>query len=154
MKDKLEAIRQACIEANPEIVELKFGCEIEWKGERAFLTGDTYVLGDVAGGSAVQKKFWVANRSIRGVDSFREGNGDWGIIGRPIRLCDVLLAIDKSVVKEAYSFKMYANGYMWLENIPDGGTRQDAIYNLRADDLTQQSEECISFLYELLKPRV
>jgi hypothetical protein len=55
--------------------------------------------------------------------------------GRPVRLADVLLAINES--------KKRPYGYDVLMEIV-------AYWNLRKDDLSEQSVECVAFLAELL----
>lgn len=65
---------------------------------------------------------------------------------RQIKIADILLVLQE---KSGWYFTGVAKGMMIFES----GARY-YYYNLRADDLTQQSEECISFLYELLKPSV
>jgi hypothetical protein len=57
--------------------------------------------------------------------------------GRPIRLADVLEAARKVG---------YGSTEEWLSVITDVVTR----YDLRQDDLTEQSDECVSFLAQLL----
>lgn len=104
MNDKIETIREACIKANADLVELN-GAEIP---------------------------------------------------SRPIRLADVLLAIEED--KQVVISKEDDGAY--FGKVSNGDTRYEhdisirwspAFWNLRADDLTQQSEETINFLYDLLK---
>lgn len=82
MKTKLQTIRQACIEANPEIVELKFGCEFESKGEKFIFIRDD--------GVSYQVMF-----PEEYVSGFAREN-DIKIIGRPITLADVLMAVKEA----------------------------------------------------------
>jgi hypothetical protein len=70
--------------------------------------------------------------------------------GRSIRLADVLLAIENTGVHCAF----YGEGNLWLvkptmEGLGTG--RENCTYDLRQDDLTLQSDETISWLYDLLK---
>lgn len=62
-------------------------------------------------------------------------------LGRPIRLADVLLAIEVNAERttrqrDAAIIELVGN-----------------LYNLREDDLSRQSEAFISFLYDLLFPK-
>jgi hypothetical protein len=92
---------------------------------------------------AIRRKCIEANPEIEIIDS-RIGLRQ--IIGRPIRLADVLLAINNpnavglltgvSGVNDDYS------GNLEYEDEP--------LWNLRADDLNSQSEETIEFLVGLL----
>src|SRR5262245_54153382 len=103
--EQLTVIRHACIRENPEIVALKFGCEVEFAwGDRAAVVsvhpdGSLYTTW---GKSKVPRKHVTK------------------ILGRPIRLADVLLATDATdrVV------------YRW---------------DWKHDDLTEQSDDCLAF---------
>ena len=154
--NKLETIREKCIEANPSIKDLVFGCEIE----------------NVIFYKDAKKKEpdWMRRNELRGTvikdlrSDFLPMWVDYGdqlefeisphdyvsfdIIGRPIRLADVLLAIRK-VKGSAYDFAEL----LGLDWDSDGIIEEyrDSIWNLLKDDLTQQSDETIDFLYELLK---
>ncbi len=64
--------------------------------------------------------------------------------GRPIRLADVLLAIDTHV-----QFAFYFQNGDFIRYHDD---KRLAHYDLRADDLTLQSPETITFLSEILNP--
>lgn len=114
-EEHIEKIRKACIEANPEIMELNFGCELE----------------------------------------------EFEILGRPIKLSDVLLAI-----KETYGNTMgfflnqYGMFYHMLEEIKYPDSMNPVVlkykelgWNLREDDLTKQSPECLQFLADLLSEK-
>jgi hypothetical protein len=74
-----------------------------------------------------------------------------------IRLADVLLATNNAVRNMAvqdfgalmlFSVDEDTDSLDWNEVMVDGKRRH---WNLRADDLRQQSEETINFLYDLLK---
>jgi hypothetical protein len=64
-------------------------------------------------------------------------------IARHIRLADVLLAMEGTGQKTKTADR--------LINLHDNCWGQDVRWNLRADDIEKQSEETISFLYELLR---
>lgn len=61
---------------------------------------------------------------------------------RPIRLADILLAIDEK--------NRVAGMKGWNLITVDAAFKIISLYDLRADDLEQQSEETINFLYKLL----
>lgn len=113
-QEKLEAVRAACVKANPDIVVDEIGHE---NGEQA---------------PEIERVY------------------------REVRLADVLLAIQEE------------SGAHALPSEEDGGSTESMKYNaqvwrdrrwsetlygwnLRRDDLTEQSDECIDFLYQLLK---
>lgn len=145
--EQLDLIRQKAIEANPDILDLKFGCEIE----RPDHARHYRVIEDIGWGNN-QKRVWVNSVPFGAMDmpferaknALLNGDEEWKIIGRPIRLADVLLALNnhKSVREpDKHEWQIY-------------GLCNDAFprsWNLRKDDLSEQSDECISFLYELLQ---
>lgn len=135
---KLEEIRQAVIAANPEIVELKFGCQVEYQEN----------IWNVA--KLVEKAILLVH--IDGIRVTRFGDYEGAIskyniriIGRPIRLADVLLAIGCDKDEE--------------ESYPGEGKEVAGrilgicgFWNLREDDLSKQSGETINFIHQLLFP--
>ena len=84
MNNKLQLIREKCIAANPEIMELKLGCKIVNKYRNKMpvslfvcKNGNTY-------------------RTFHEVFGYEDSPSEnFEILGRPIRLADVLLAISK-----------------------------------------------------------
>lgn len=162
-QQKLEAVRQACIKANPEIVELKFGCEFR-AGTSTMLYTDTesYAVNNIGFLRAhfcskeYPRNAWEGERresptsmhsgkdiesllkeSISASKAFSNTYPSVEIIGRPIRLSDVILALRTSNIHEDD----------WKEELCRLTNKWDA----RKDSLGEQSEETISFLYELLK---
>ena len=120
----LEKIRQAVIKANPEIVELKFGCEVEFND-----SSREVIIGISLENIEVERVQTRTHYQI-GVSNITE------IIGRPIRLADVLLAIGK-------------NDPMGRNGIQD---YMDILikWKLKDDNLDNQSKECIEFIHGLL----
>lgn len=121
IKDKIECIRKACIASNHSIVDLKFGCKIIFEVEpympnmlHRIVGTDVYVVIDENPDAKIL--------------------GEFKIIGRDIRLADVLLAIvkisitDKSLVSFIYTE-----------------------WSLVKDSLEDQSPETIEFIFNLLK---
>jgi len=110
MNEKLEAIRQACIKANPEIVVNKHAQLIKFD---------------------------------HSVEYFEQC--------RPIRLVDVLLAgvtgMEYAVSEDGHFLKLSGVTETGLNTYEGIGI----YWNLRTDDLIKQSEECIGFLYDILK---
>jgi hypothetical protein len=142
MNDKRELIRQKCVEANPEIVELKFGCEAEYNKDlkmRWVYFGPDF---DNLDGPD-------CHRFVRtdGVTVF-VNNLDiktYKIFGRPIRLADVLLVLETLQKNwRTYVHSTFHEFCIVADN-------KEGAWNLRADDLEKQSDETINFLYELLK---
>lgn len=86
----INKIREACIKANPKIMELKFGCEVirgsDFGGspENVFI-GNPYECIQVIGKS---------NKQVRNPWNIDDTDDLLKILGRPIQLADVLLAIE------------------------------------------------------------
>lgn len=122
--------------ANPEILELKFGCEI--KGGRVIICEHRELTDDYAVNVV---DCWGFSRTyiVHDVKSKEFQNQ---IIGRPIRLADVLMAI-WAYVPEVYS--VLSNG-----DILNTDNEVVARWELKYDDLDWQPLETRQFLYELL----
>lgn len=137
--DKLQTIREACIKANPEIGR---GCSV-CHGEGYTSQYHSYPCTKCKGTGKEES--------------------------RPIRLSDILLAIENrekchcngdwqnkfNVVHrgdckfDTGGIKVYLH-YSFSEIVIQWG-RTEIRWNLRNDDLSQQSSECIEFLHELLQ---
>jgi len=152
----LEKLREKIIKEIPEIVELKFGCEV------SVLFDDSDYYGKV-------KPYWVI-RSIYSVSAKktvvyivdppfpnnainiqeRIDKKELKIIGRKITLADVLL-----VLKNKRSHEFYTSDLNTTINVE---RRQNyelnritlELWNLENDDLNLQSPETIDFLTQLL----
>jgi hypothetical protein len=127
-QEKLEAIRQKCIEANPEIAWSKPGCRMVLRGdawwEHAIQVEDRLLF----------------NETTRKLEKLGIGR-NWKIIGRPIRLADVLLVLMK-LLRDGQS----------ASKVKDDLYRLAHLWNCFEDDLTKQSPETIDFLFTLLQP--
>ena len=122
--NKLEELKAVIVKANPSIMNLEFGCEIEYKKKvlKVLTVRDVtylYVLNDDDLPEHIPLR----------VDLFK-------ILGRPIRLADVLLALG-------------ADGFVDKEqenNIMNCLVR----WEYTDDNLTHQSPETINFLHKIL----
>ena len=150
MNDKIALIPEKCIAADPEIVELKLGCEMDGDISMNEYFNTPYIVVGQTTLCKKHKKYHIecsaedngctADPAVEIKCSSEEYNGwvtitrrepDCGKpIGRAIHLADVLLAATNQ-----------ANRYELLPGY----------WNLRADDLEKQSDETVEFLYELLK---
>jgi hypothetical protein len=109
--ERLAVIRHACIRENPEIVELKIGCEVELDWGHTATVVSVHPDGSLYttwGKSKVPRKHVKV------------------IVGRPIRLADVLLATHATA-------------------------RVVSRWDWKHDDLTEQSDECLAFLATLVQ---
>lgn len=144
--EKIEAIRKACIAVNPEIVELKFGCELYYPSYPM----NAVIISDSPTGNGNIRSL----RTDKGHGFFTdvvnsegtlirrnmfEGEELWKIIGRPIRLADVLLVIEDPVcgaMEEALELIDPSYKHAW---------------NLRNDNLLNQSSDTVDYIYDLIK---
>jgi hypothetical protein len=121
-----ERLKQVIAEANPEIMELKFGCQLKDKeGTWKFVGPVTFATGEYI-------SVW-RDQSGLGKGRLEE----FKVLGRPIRLADVLLALGKRQYE--VSFNEASNTERVVE-----------AWNLKDDNLDNQSKETKQFLIELL----
>jgi len=142
-EEQLNQIRESCIKANPEIVELKFGCRfIDRESTQTLMylsqsksSGATYAYSETLGDDCYLEDF-----------RFEDPN-KIEILGRPIRLADVLLALHNFVGGiECYP---QSDSSLLIQSFNE--PKSSGKWNLSKDDLTLQSEEILSFLANLLK---
>lgn len=140
-QQKLEAIREKCISANPEIVELKFGCQV-YAPWRTRIVKHTVIYTD-------RDKVYVAESRRRDEDFPNVGTTKrfssesikyWGIIGRPITLFDVVQAIRK------VGYSSTDEWYKTLGHLVDYWS----IHRDKGDDLNVKTEGTIDFIHSLL----
>lgn len=142
-QEKIEAIHAACIAANDDIMKLKFGCEVRSYKTRLIIVD--------------HKKGFLWNPEIEqpynnsGATLYDE------ILGRPIHLADVLLAIQGKNIgvqtngcfitrdpgRSTYELSQWYHSF--------SGQYETYSWNLLKDDIRDQSPECADFLYSLLK---
>lgn len=144
-----DIVRQAVIKAVPEILELKFGCEVvDVNAKKHRIMGlavktlhtnyDTYITS-------------CSSLSVgqRVTDEIHTGQIE-KILGRPIRLADVLLATQRKtgmgdvMINSLGGFGVFEKG-KWMDVAMPR-------YNLSKDSLEDQSEETWAFLADLLSP--
>lgn len=153
---KLEQLRKVIVEVVPGILDLDFGCEVKGFSEAL---GRTFILAygqdSKTGFCTVFPEKWKEmnlERPIYGCSWQLPAKMKIERIGRPIRLADVLLAIEtfpKGGETDLSTFgdEMLIGHY---EKSGRNGYYSKAYYNLRKDDLSLQSEEFIDFLHSLL----
>jgi len=152
----LEIIRQACIKANPEINELKFGCElIDKNNQKAHIHGTDLVFasnGDfefyfISYDETVDKiMLWDGENGIYEKEHYQKDyEVDFEVLGRPIRLSDVLLAIYKKDNANKTNVYLESDGQFVIN-----GNFATKYWDLKNDNLELQSENTIKFLANLL----
>lgn len=147
----LETIRTACIKANPEIVELKFGCEVLWNMSANEFRGNSlrksFVLDRIGGVIYLFTEGWshTDNLTSRTATVLED---DLKIIGRRIRLNDILLAIAKSGKFYEGASGQTVNEFIFSDINPNPTV---IVWNLLKDDVSLQTPETQEFIYNLLK---
>lgn len=138
-----EIVREVCIKANPQIMTLEGGCIVKiWWIDH---------LADIRAGKEPDEISSFCERSMSN-NGHVEGQY-WGIIednvtgtieilGRPIRLADVLLAIASKDIMPILT--------LYRDDVTIDYHHKSAEWLLRADDLSQQSPDTLIFLAELL----
>lgn len=152
----LDIIRAACIVANPEIASDTRGYKQEQLDEayREYLV----ICKQVADEDAPQSRTWalpaMAFKRVKKLSAALAIFQD-----RPIRLADVLLAIENTRDKNLKKWYAVSTSGLFLENKVEKITPRIYAHpmistlrswNLRKDSLEEQSEETITFLAELL----
>lgn len=146
MKENLELIRQACITANPAIMELGFGCEVKYKNKVGIFC--TFGNGNLK--NPLPLNILLRGNSVvtRGIN---KNDDDFEIFGRPIHLADVLFAVHKHGHSDKYKYIAIDEHGLFYGRMPSQWRGEKCIWNFLNDDLNHQSEETIAFLASLLK---
>jgi hypothetical protein len=144
--ENYQKLKEVIWKANPSILELKFGCEVQY-GQAVF-TFDGYRYEDRFSHLDPKEEFISV---VESPDDYLLS--DCKILGRPIQLADVLVAINKRWIK---------SGYVVMPEIEMGflSARPTEVWfmlndkrvpwNLKDDNLDHQSEETKTFLINLL----
>lgn len=153
-QEKIKAIRKEVIKANPSILDLVFGCEVILLNEEYSKQPRVLKVLDkreIKGRDTIVE---IYERSHNGIGLvFYEDKGNLKIIGRPIRLADVLLALQKNKSYNLIAVDEYGTFYSDEKDVGfdivqvDG---QNIEWNLEQDDLSKQSEETIDFIFNLI----
>ncbi len=131
--NKLEKIKEVIIKANPSIMELKFGCEVLLDDKEKCTIG-----------------FWnpVYSGWSSDIGDEIEKEEIKQILGRPIQLADVLMAIEKKCKNELYHIG--TDGVIGVPlPINPMTTFVECVWDL-SKNLDNQKPEVIDLLFELL----
>ncbi len=141
-QEQIQFIREKAIEANPDILKLEFGCKLLDTSIR-----DTGIWTLI---HATQLKGYPRLLVYR--DDIGTGTGrisEFEIIGRNVRLADVLYAIKIKNRGNGWTYAATAEGEIIKLEWDDHEVV--ATWNLLKDSLDDQSPETIQFIYNLLK---
>lgn len=146
--DNLTIVREACIKVVPGIMELKPGCEILNKHLRRILITD-YLNKDKNCLNGHYKGenngTWIWENQLKDTDTFE-------ILGRPIRLADVLLTILRDNPANRTNVILESSG-QFITKLHNGSFSENEAgpyWDLTDDDLNHASPECLQFLAGLL----
>jgi len=145
----IDKLKQVIQKANPEIMELKFGCRIiekrttlGWKGIIMSETGQSkaYSKAYSKNFSKDTDEYYIYYPESVGISSWLKTD-EIKSLGRPIRLADVLIVIEK--LDKALHFCHLAK-----ELCARGGLLE--LWNLKDNNLDSQSDETKQFLIDIL----
>lgn len=158
-ESKLEAVRKAVIAAVPSIMDLKFGCVVQYNGADGNVHRGEYLSSE----DASEERVWArvnigyGHMDVRGIGMCAEDKLE--IIGRPIRLADVLIAVREAGV----AMRVDQKGRMQLEEMVEYHAQKNiqpsstfavhwvgCDWNLHKDSLDLQDPPTIDFLHSIL----
>lgn len=141
METNIEIIRKACIAANPSILDLTFGCEVIPKqGELSGIVIKVFENNTV---DVICRKEIEEQKAVITLEGCPVERLE--ILGRPITLPDVLLAMNKI---DAYGVGSDGRFILGTEWVKEKNGLFAMTWNL-TKSLEDQSPECLSFLAEL-----
>jgi hypothetical protein len=133
-------IQQQCAsriyELLPEKKKLSFGCEVEYKTYSTIIPlARGIVTSSNKDGICINGDYWEKDRINQ-------------IIGQPLRLADILRAID---LQTNGSCPVCAtNGLLYIGHYKNGKHSESA-YNPKKDNILEQSDDFCEFLLEIIK---
>jgi hypothetical protein len=138
-QEKLEFIRAKCIEVNPSIKDLVVGVIARGgsRNELMIYTGFKPDISEYGNGNMLHNFSYIARNG-----GYVDSRQNFEIIGRDIKLSDILLAIG-----------MYTDECVCVLDDGTFADREDVVlgdWNLLKDNLEDQSEETIDFIYNNL----
>lgn len=154
MKSYEQIIIEACIKANPEIIELKPGCEVMMKKYGGkyndmlnySISQPVPIVSVCDGVGGVKRLVCIDNFGNTFTDGIKKVGDEWmecpsrisKVIGRPITLPDVLLAMTKIDTGQMFILEESGLRYATHPKVPS--------WNLYKNDLRLQSNELKMFI--------
>jgi len=136
-QEKLAFIRAKCIEANEGIKALEFGCKATWKKPKneheATENVPAIVLTNYRNGTLEIYSRFSNHKLWMTMGVFASDLTD--VIGRPIRLADVLIIVCYGANKAITDTQILGAISYW---------------DLRKDDLNEQDEATINFIHSII----
>lgn len=138
LTQKYNQVKSAVITACPEVMELSFGCRVEYE-DRQFL----YITDGMAGMYTI----WSKESS-----AIHKSPNDIKILGHPIGIAYVLRAIEKE--KSYNTFDVVDGNFQIWDEATYDDDKPVFIWNLSQDTLDwhlANKPEVVEFLYNILK---
>lgn len=154
-EQQIAAIRAACIKANPEIVELTFGCNITLVDKSTWPDGLRHEVRILSVDGPLIVGLCEDNQTVYYNELEKLEDYKTSIIGRSIRLADVLLALSNKW-PEPSRYQIWLDSELFEEPsllLTASHRKKESdilVWNLLKDDLTLQSDEFISFFHSLI----
>ncbi len=143
-QEKTQKIREACIASNPSILDLVMGCRV---------TADFEIFSDVVAEEVpctyIREAIGLPYPALLTFEGSIIHQKVKEILGRTIRLADVLLVIGKTK-RGAWGITIDALGYIRERGVGFNEQSYSAHWNLLHDDLELQSPETIDFIFSLI----
>ncbi|TXG76596.1 hypothetical protein E6Q11_04315 [Candidatus Dojkabacteria bacterium] len=135
-EEKLQKIREKCVEANPEIAHGTMGCDIRHKA-----TGNTWKF--------YKWHKWAVNVACvmtdKGIVQWEDG--DYEIIGREVRLADILYMLSQR--KERWVLSGFG---IKISTSTENGVHETLLpINLLEDNLEDLPDETVDFIFNLIE---
>ena len=151
----------------PDVMKLEFGCEV--KSLKDVQGNGSIILSGDIGYNVGQDNFLFKSAQMFGVSSagfewergfkpqyvvlnnYENLKSEFEILGKPITLAVVLLAINKQLYEDAWEIAINSDGQFirdWGESTHE---MTDDWWNLSKDNFNDQSDETKTFIGELLK---
>lgn len=146
-QEQLAFIKSRCIAANKSILDLKFGCRIQnnWTDGKNPIFISTYI-------ATMYKNGGKQYRMIDDDGDFFTHNVSekTEIIGRPIRLADILYAIGKTDNELFYNHNYKGLCIRYNDYRTKNGVSKSETWDLLNDTIDNQSPELIAFVAKIL----
>lgn len=139
IQEKLQQIIDKCIEANPAILDLKFGCEV-WCSYWSYEATKETIVGIHENGTDDKGYYCALRKDYTHAKYFIE------IIGRTITLSDIILTYLRQSEAPLKAIQDVGNDTSLLQS---DVLNIVAFWNKKEDDLEKQSEETKELIYNL-----
>lgn len=148
-----DPIKSKIQELVPEVMKLKFGCEVRLLKDKSNFAHEMWKRFSANIWQYDDGKFrLVCGNGWADINLFQEFRDSWEILGSPITLAVVLLAIDKkrggwSIGTDGRFITITEDGWAWAK---ESNSVLAVTWNLEHDNFDDQTPECQAFIGDLL----